>query len=145
MNKRDSCAHLDAWMSSSALRLSASGMDRCHGREHNCHGADDLHFRNTHNRILLRLSLDCSGLIERSTYDICYGPIVMTKQASSFELRLAERCAGISAYRWLYAALRIEIVEGRLRPGARLPATRELAKHYVLSRGTVVNGFEQLK
>jgi GntR family transcriptional regulator/MocR family aminotransferase len=69
----------------------------------------------------------------------------MTKQASSFELVLAERCAGTSAYRWLYAALRTEIVEGWLRPGARLPATRELAKHYGLSRGTVVNGFEQLK
>jgi GntR family transcriptional regulator/MocR family aminotransferase len=51
----------------------------------------------------------------------------------------------MSAYRWLYAALRAEIVEGRLRPGARLPATRELAKHYGLSRGTIVNAFDQLK
>ena len=69
----------------------------------------------------------------------------MTKQASSFDLVLGERDAGMSAFRWLYAALRAEIVEGRLRPGARLPATRELAMHYGLSRGTIVNGFEQLK
>jgi GntR family transcriptional regulator/MocR family aminotransferase len=69
----------------------------------------------------------------------------MSKHASSFELVLAERGVGISAFRWLYAALRTEIVEGRLRPGARLPATRELAKQYGLSRGTIVNSFEQLK
>jgi GntR family transcriptional regulator/MocR family aminotransferase len=69
----------------------------------------------------------------------------MTKRSSAFELVLAGRDTGISAYRWLYAALRAEIVEGRLRPGARLPATRELAKHYGLSRGTIVIAFDQLK
>jgi GntR family transcriptional regulator/MocR family aminotransferase len=41
--------------------------------------------------------------------------------------------------------LRAAILEGRLRPGARLPATRELAREYGLSRGTVVSAFEQLK
>ena len=49
------------------------------------------------------------------------------------------------AYRWLYAALRAEILEGRLRPGARLPGTRDLASQYGLSRGTIVAAFEQLK
>src|SRR5690242_16628940 len=49
------------------------------------------------------------------------------------------------AYRWLYAALRGEILEGRLRPGTRLPATRDLATRYELSRGTVVTAFEQLR
>jgi GntR family transcriptional regulator/MocR family aminotransferase len=49
------------------------------------------------------------------------------------------------AYRWLYAALRAEILEGRLRPGARLPGTRDLASQYGLSRGTIVTAFEQLK
>lgn len=49
------------------------------------------------------------------------------------------------AYRWLYSALRTEILEGRLRPGARLPGTRDLARQYGLSRGTIVTAFEQLK
>ncbi|MFY9805245.1 MAG: PLP-dependent aminotransferase family protein [Candidatus Acidiferrales bacterium] len=42
-------------------------------------------------------------------------------------------------------ALRCEILEGRLRPGARLPATRDLGRQYGLSRGTIVSAFEQLK
>ena len=49
------------------------------------------------------------------------------------------------AGRWLRSAIRTEILEGRLRPGARLPATRDLAAQYGLSRGTVVSAFEQLK
>jgi GntR family transcriptional regulator/MocR family aminotransferase len=69
----------------------------------------------------------------------------MTKSASSFELAIAERNSELSAYKWLYAALREEIVMGRLRPGARLPSTRELAKQYGLSRGTIMNSFDQLK
>jgi len=51
----------------------------------------------------------------------------------------------MSAYRWLYGALRSSILEGRLHPGARLPATRDLARQYRLSRGTIVNAVEQLK
>jgi GntR family transcriptional regulator / MocR family aminotransferase len=58
---------------------------------------------------------------------------------------LPPRAPGTPATRWLYAALRAGILEGRLRPGARLPATRELARHYGLSRGTIVGAFEQLK
>jgi GntR family transcriptional regulator/MocR family aminotransferase len=70
----------------------------------------------------------------------------MPKRATSFELTLPPRPAGaVSAYRWLYAALRAEILDGRLRPGARLPATRDLATRYTLSRGTVVTAFEQLR
>lgn len=69
----------------------------------------------------------------------------MTKRTSAFELALADRDPEVSAYKWLYAALRDEIVTGRLRPGARLPATRELAKQHGLSRGTVMNSFDQLK
>ncbi len=69
----------------------------------------------------------------------------MTKSASSFELAIPERAPEIAAYKWLYAALRDEIVKGRLRPGTRLPATRELAKQYGLARGTVMNSFDQLK
>ena len=69
----------------------------------------------------------------------------MAKQATSFGLTLPSRGPGTPAYRWLYEALRREILEGRLRPGARLPATRDLARQYGLARGTIVNAFEQLK
>lgn len=48
-------------------------------------------------------------------------------------------------YRWLYAAMRAEILNGRLRPGTRLPATRDLANQYGLSRGTIVSAFDELK
>ncbi|HEV2643231.1 MAG TPA: PLP-dependent aminotransferase family protein, partial [Candidatus Elarobacter sp.] len=49
------------------------------------------------------------------------------------------------AGQWLCAALRREILDGRLRPGARLPSTRDLAAQHGLSRGTIVGAFEQLK
>ncbi|HXX40581.1 MAG TPA: PLP-dependent aminotransferase family protein [bacterium] len=48
------------------------------------------------------------------------------------------------AYRWLYVAMRGEILAGHLRPGTRLPATRDLARQYALSRGTIVSAFDQL-
>src|SRR6202011_4561689 len=69
----------------------------------------------------------------------------MAKRATAFELVLPLPDAGRLAHRWLYDALRTEILEGRLRPGARLPSTRDLASQYGLSRGTIVNAFEQLK
>jgi GntR family transcriptional regulator/MocR family aminotransferase len=69
----------------------------------------------------------------------------MPKEATTFELALPERDAETPAYRWLYASLRAAILEGRLRAGAQLPATRELAAQYGLSRGTIVRAFEELK
>ncbi len=69
----------------------------------------------------------------------------MAKRTTAFELMLPLRESGTPAHRWLYSALRTEILEGRLRPGARLPGTRDLANQYSLSRGTIVNAFEQLK
>ena len=56
-----------------------------------------------------------------------------------------ERDPNLPAYRWLYAALRTEILSGRLRTGVRLPSTRELASGLGLSRGTIVNAFELLE
>ena len=69
----------------------------------------------------------------------------MAKLATAFELALPPRNPNTPAYRWLYASLRAEILYGRLRPGARLPSTRDLASQYELARGTIVNAFEQLK
>jgi GntR family transcriptional regulator/MocR family aminotransferase len=69
----------------------------------------------------------------------------MAKRTTTFPLMLPPRDAATPAYRWLCTALRAEILEGRLRPGARLPATRDLAGQAGLSRGTIVSAFEQLK
>lgn len=69
----------------------------------------------------------------------------MAKRATAFGLVLPPRYSGTPAYRWLYTALRAEILEGRLRSGARLPATRDLARQYRLSRGTIVSAFELLQ
>jgi len=69
----------------------------------------------------------------------------MAKLAAAFELSLPPRDPSVPAYRWLYASLRADILYGRLRPGARLPSTRDLADQYELARGTIVNAFEQLK
>src|SRR5271154_1896252 len=69
----------------------------------------------------------------------------MAKRTPPYNLLLPAREAKTSAYRWLYAALRADILAGRLRPGSRLPATRDLARQYKLSRGTVLSAFEELK
>jgi GntR family transcriptional regulator / MocR family aminotransferase len=69
----------------------------------------------------------------------------MTRRSAPFNLILPSREAKTPAFRWLYTALRADILGGRLRPGSRLPATRDLATQYGLSRGTVVSAFEELK
>jgi len=69
----------------------------------------------------------------------------MPKRTAAFELTLPLQDAKIPAYRLLYEGLRSQILDGRLRPGTRLPATRDLARQYELSRGTIVNAFELLK
>lgn len=69
----------------------------------------------------------------------------MAKRATTLELVLPRRDPTIPAYRWLYEALRREVLEGRLRPGTRLPSTRDLGAQYGLSRGTMIFAFEQLE
>jgi GntR family transcriptional regulator/MocR family aminotransferase len=69
----------------------------------------------------------------------------MSRQATTFPLAFPPREPGTTAGRWLYDALRSAILDGRLAPGLRLPATRDLARQYQLSRGTVVSAFEQLR
>ena len=68
----------------------------------------------------------------------------MPKRATSLELTLPHREPGAPAYRWLYDTLREAILAGRLRPGSKLPSTRDLADRYGLARGTVVHAFEHL-
>jgi GntR family transcriptional regulator / MocR family aminotransferase len=56
-----------------------------------------------------------------------------------------DRRARAPIYRQLYDGLRAAIVEGRLRPGQRIPSTRSLALELDISRITVVNAYEQLR
>jgi GntR family transcriptional regulator/MocR family aminotransferase len=47
-------------------------------------------------------------------------------------------------FQLLYLQLRQAVLEGRLRPGARLPATRFLAHELGISRNTVLSAYDQL-
>jgi len=69
----------------------------------------------------------------------------MPKHISSLELALNERPLHATLTRWLYQEMRRAILDRRLPPGARLPATRDFARQYNVSRGTVVFAFEQLQ
>jgi GntR family transcriptional regulator / MocR family aminotransferase len=60
-------------------------------------------------------------------------------------IALGPRGPASPGYRQLCAALRAAILDGRLRPGVKLPSTRDLARRYTLARGTVVTAFEQMK
>jgi len=69
----------------------------------------------------------------------------MPKAVSSFELTLKSRPRHQTLTNWLYGELRSAILDGRLAPGARLPASRDFASQYELSRGTVVSVLERLQ
>src|SRR2546428_9809436 len=69
----------------------------------------------------------------------------MPKHTTTLPLSLPAPRSGTPLYHWFYEELRSAILEGRLKPAARLPATRDLAQQYGLSRSTVVAAFEQLK
>src|SRR5262245_33128127 len=68
----------------------------------------------------------------------------MAKRSLATGLILPPARAGMTANRWLYSTLRAEILAGGLRPGMRLPSTRDLGRQYRLARGTVVAAYEQL-
>jgi GntR family transcriptional regulator/MocR family aminotransferase len=69
----------------------------------------------------------------------------MARSAPESGLVLDEREEGTTLTRWLYEELRKAILSGRLRRGARLPSTRDLANRYSVSRRIVVNVYEQLE
>ena len=69
----------------------------------------------------------------------------MTRRASSFELVLPPRPEGVPSFHWLRNALRTEILNGRIMPGSKLPASRELARQYQLSRGTILAALDELQ
>ena len=51
---------------------------------------------------------------------------------------------GRDLWRWIYGEVRAAILDGRLKPGMRLPSSRSLSTQYGVARGTVVVAFEQL-
>jgi len=55
-----------------------------------------------------------------------------------------ERAGPTPLFQQLYRQLRQAVLEGRVRPGVRLPATRFLARELGLSRNTVLTAYEQL-
>jgi GntR family transcriptional regulator/MocR family aminotransferase len=69
----------------------------------------------------------------------------MPRRPVTLPLVLPPRDDRTPAYQWLYAAIRAEIAAGQLGAGLRLPATRDLARQYGLSRGTVVTAFDLLR
>jgi len=69
----------------------------------------------------------------------------MPRQTTSLPLSLHASAEPVPLYQGMYGQLRTAILEGRLRPGARLPSTRDVGRTYKLSRATVVAAFEQLK
>lgn len=69
----------------------------------------------------------------------------MPRTPPDSSIALGPRPAGATLSAWLYTELRSAILSGRLRRGTRLPATRDLAASYRVSRRVVVNVFEQLR
>ena len=69
----------------------------------------------------------------------------MPKEEIFQDLSLSQPSGEQDLWRWLYTELRGAILDGRLKPGARMPSTRSLGMQYSLSRGTVVVAFDQLQ
>jgi GntR family transcriptional regulator/MocR family aminotransferase len=69
----------------------------------------------------------------------------MSKEEIFQDLSLNSPAGKLDLWRWLYTELRGAILDGRLKPGARMPSTRSLGMQYSLSRGTVVAAFDQLQ
>lgn len=68
----------------------------------------------------------------------------MPKVESFQDITLPSRDRQVEKWRWLYQALRSAIIERRLRPGSKLPSSRDLARQHGLSRGTVTAAYAQL-
>jgi GntR family transcriptional regulator / MocR family aminotransferase len=88
------------------------------------------------------------GTMNRAILQHFFGPIgsiLMSKNIRSLDLALNHRPKHTALSQWLYEELRRAVLDRRLAPGTRLPATRDFALQYGVSRGTVVTVFEQLQ
>lgn len=86
---------------------------------------------------------DSIGLVNGANFSTVRVPF-MSKPTEHSPLALPPREAGESAVRWLCTGIRAAILDGRLPPGASIPATRTLAAEHRLARGTVVSAYDQL-
>ena len=64
-----------------------------------------------------------------------FGNKHLAKKAIFQDLPLMPQQAGEERWRWLHGQLRAAILDRRLRPGARMPSSRNLAKQHGVSRG----------
>jgi GntR family transcriptional regulator/MocR family aminotransferase len=55
-----------------------------------------------------------------------------------------DRAAALPLWYQLSVRVRVLIADGRLRPGARLPSSRDLARQLHLSRNTVLAAYDEL-
>ncbi len=69
----------------------------------------------------------------------------MKREKQAFGLILPPQRDGVASYHWLRDALRSEILRGGLTPGQRIPATRDFARQYGLSRGTILSAIDDLR
>src|SRR5437016_3717540 len=69
---------------------------------------------------------------------------VSTNSSSAEDLLIELDHAGTSLHRQIEASIRAAIQTGRLRIGASLPPTRTLATSLGVSRGVVVEAYQQL-
>src|ERR1044072_7433459 len=81
----------------------------------------------------------------RDAADRLRGPSMKSRQSwaelYAFEV---DRAADAPVFRQIYLRLRSAILSGTLRPGTKLPSTRELAVQLGVSRSAVVSAFGQL-
>src|ERR1700682_4990308 len=77
---------------------------------------------------------------------IVFGKKVVKSRQSWAELYSFEvaRAGDAPVFRQIYLQLRSAILSGALRPGMKLPSTRELAVQLGVSRSAAVAAFEQL-
>ncbi len=71
--------------------------------------------------------------------------IWLRRKKQAFDLILPPRRDGVPSYHWLRDTLRSEILRGGLLPGQRIPATRDFARQYGLSRGTILSAIDDLR
>jgi GntR family transcriptional regulator/MocR family aminotransferase len=51
----------------------------------------------------------------------------------------------VPAFHWIRNSLRAEVLSGRISPRSKIPASRELARQYGLSRGTILAALDELQ
>jgi GntR family transcriptional regulator/MocR family aminotransferase len=70
---------------------------------------------------------------------------VSPRRSAAFSLLIPLQRDGPALHRQLYTELRAMMLDGRLAPGRRLPASRLLARDLGVSRNTVAGAFDQLR